>query len=100
MSAPEKISKVDRLRMRDGDRCWLCNAPLEFGAVPNSSKAWSVEHLADPELPRGPRYARQPRAVSPALQSHFAGPAAGRQDQAARASTPKNVDGFATLAVT
>src|SRR4051812_11414139 len=45
MSAPENLSRVDRLRVRDGDLCWLCGKPLDFKAKPNSSKAWSVEHL-------------------------------------------------------
>ena len=35
----------ERLRARDGDRCWLCGQPIDFAAQPNSSKAWSVEHL-------------------------------------------------------
>lgn len=39
------MSKVDRLRARDGDLCWLCGKHLDFKAKPNSSKAWSVEHL-------------------------------------------------------
>jgi len=38
-------SKVEQLRARDGDRCWLCGKHIDFKAVPNSSKAWSVEHL-------------------------------------------------------
>lgn len=45
MSGPENISKVDRLRARDGDLCWLCSKHMDFKAKPNSSKAWSVEHL-------------------------------------------------------
>jgi 5-methylcytosine-specific restriction endonuclease McrA len=45
MSGPENISKVDRLRARDGDNCWLCGKPIDFKAEPNSSQAWSVEHL-------------------------------------------------------
>ena len=45
MSGPDKISKVDQLRARDGDLCWLCNERMDFAATPNSAKAWSVEHL-------------------------------------------------------
>ena len=45
MSGPANISKVDRLRARDGDRCWLCQQPMNFQAKPNSPKAWSIEHL-------------------------------------------------------
>ena len=45
MSAPDNIKRVDRLRARDGDGCWLCGQPIDFKAEPNSSKAWSVEHL-------------------------------------------------------
>jgi 5-methylcytosine-specific restriction endonuclease McrA len=45
VSAPENLSKVDRLRARDGDLCWLCGKRIDFKAKPNSSKAWSLEHL-------------------------------------------------------
>ena len=45
MSGPENLSKIDRLRARDGDHCWLCLKPMDFAARPNSSKAWSIEHL-------------------------------------------------------
>ena len=45
MSAPVNLKRVDRLRARDGDGCWLCGQPIDFKAEPNSSKAWSVEHL-------------------------------------------------------
>ena len=45
MSGPANISKVDRLRARDGDRCWLCQQPMDFEAKPNSAQAWSIEHL-------------------------------------------------------
>lgn len=45
MSGPENLSKVDRLRARDGDLCWLCGKHLDFKATPNSAKAWSIEHL-------------------------------------------------------
>ena len=43
MNAP--LNKVDMLRARDGDHCWLCCKPIDFAAKPNSPKAWSVEHL-------------------------------------------------------
>ena len=45
MTAPANISKIERLRARDGDHCWLCGLQIDFKAEPNSSKAWSVEHL-------------------------------------------------------
>jgi 5-methylcytosine-specific restriction endonuclease McrA len=45
MSGPANLSKIDRLRARDGDNCWLCGLPIDFKAEPNSPKAWSVEHL-------------------------------------------------------
>lgn len=45
MSGPANISKIERLRARDGDHCWLCNRRIDFQAVPNSAWAWSVEHL-------------------------------------------------------
>jgi 5-methylcytosine-specific restriction endonuclease McrA len=42
---PEAASKVEQLRARDGDQCWLCGKRMNFKATPNSSKAWSLEHL-------------------------------------------------------
>jgi 5-methylcytosine-specific restriction endonuclease McrA len=39
------VKNVDLLRGRDGDLCWLCGKHIDFAAKPNSSKAWSVEHL-------------------------------------------------------
>ena len=45
MAGPANISKVERLRARDGDLCWLCGKHMDFDAKPNSPKAWSVEHL-------------------------------------------------------
>ena len=45
MSGPDNINKIDRLRARDGDNCWLCGQLIDFNAEPNSPKAWSVEHL-------------------------------------------------------
>ena len=45
MTAPAKISKLTRLRARDGDHCWLCGKPIDFDAKPNSAKAPSIEHL-------------------------------------------------------
>ena len=53
MSGPEKISKVERLRARDGDNCWLCNKPMKFDAKPNAAQAWSIEHLI-PDCRGGP----------------------------------------------
>ena len=45
MSGPVNISKVDRLRLRDGGRCWLCDDPIDFKAKPNSTKSATIEHL-------------------------------------------------------
>lgn len=45
MNAPAKLSKIDKLRLRDGDRCWLCNGKLSFGAARTSKKAPTIEHL-------------------------------------------------------
>jgi 5-methylcytosine-specific restriction endonuclease McrA len=53
VSAPDKISKVERLRARDGDCCWLCNKKMNFDAKPNSAQAWSIEHLI-PDCRGGP----------------------------------------------
>ena len=54
MSGLDNISKVDRLRLRDGPRCWLCDEPLDFKAVPNSTWAPTFEHLI-PLSRGGPR---------------------------------------------
>lgn len=46
MNAPAKSPKaIERLRLRDGDRCWLCNGKLSFGAARTSKKAPTIEHL-------------------------------------------------------
>ena len=45
MNAVAIPSKLDRLRERDGDSCWLCLGKLDFAAVPNSKKAPTKEHL-------------------------------------------------------
>lgn len=45
MTAPANLSKVDQLRARDGEDCWLCGGKLDFAAVPNSKKAPTIEHL-------------------------------------------------------
>ena len=45
MSGPDNIKKVDRLRARDGDHCWLCGLLIDFNAEPNSSNAKTIEHL-------------------------------------------------------
>lgn len=45
MSGPENIGKLDRLRARDGGKCWLCDQPIDFDAVPNTKKAPTFEHL-------------------------------------------------------
>ncbi|HEY6662558.1 MAG TPA: hypothetical protein VIZ66_06510 [Sphingomicrobium sp.] len=45
MSGPTNLGKVERLRARDGDLCWLCSKHMDFEAEPNSPNAWSIEHL-------------------------------------------------------
>ena len=45
MNAPDTLTRIERIRLRDGDRCWLCNGKLDFEAAPNSSKSPTVEHL-------------------------------------------------------
>jgi 5-methylcytosine-specific restriction endonuclease McrA len=45
MSGPANISNLDRLRLRDGGRCWLCDEPFDFSAKPNSPKSPTIEHL-------------------------------------------------------
>ena len=45
MSGPDNLSKTERLRARDGGRCWLCDGPIDFKAEPNSARAPSLEHL-------------------------------------------------------
>jgi 5-methylcytosine-specific restriction endonuclease McrA len=45
MTAPANISRVERLRLRDGGLCWLCAKPIDFKAVPNSARAPTEEHL-------------------------------------------------------
>jgi hypothetical protein len=45
VSGPDTISKLDRLRLRDGQRCWLCDENLDFKAVPNTALAPTFEHL-------------------------------------------------------
>ena len=45
MSGPDNLNKVDRLRARDGDHCWLCGKHVDFAAEPNSANACSIEHL-------------------------------------------------------
>jgi hypothetical protein len=43
MNAP--LSKVEQIRARHGDGCWLCGGELDFRAPPNSKKAPTKEHL-------------------------------------------------------
>ena len=45
MNASIKLGKIEQLRARDGDSCWLCGGALDFRAVPNSKKAPTKEHL-------------------------------------------------------
>lgn len=45
MNAPIVLSKVEQIRARDGDECWLCTRPLDFTAAPNSKNAPTIEHL-------------------------------------------------------
>ena len=45
MSGPDNLSKLDRVRLRDGGRCWLCDEPFDFKAKPNTPKSPTFEHL-------------------------------------------------------
>ncbi len=45
MNALANLSKVEQVRARDGDACWLCSGRLDFAAPPNSRKAPTLEHL-------------------------------------------------------
>lgn len=53
MNAPVTLSKVEQLRARDGDACWLCTRQLNFSAVPNSKNAPTIEHLVAKSLGGG-----------------------------------------------
>lgn len=44
-SRKKKANKVEALRERDGDNCWLCGNKMRFGGIPNIGKAATVEHL-------------------------------------------------------
>ena len=35
----------DKVRARDGDRCWRCNHPMRFDGLPNRGKAATIEHV-------------------------------------------------------
>jgi len=50
---PTTRALVERLRKRDGGRCWLCDRPIDFKAEPNSARAPSLEHLI-PQSREGP----------------------------------------------
>src|SRR5688572_21238455 len=45
MSGPDNLSKVERLLARDGNRCWLCDDPMDFKAEPGTANAPTKEHL-------------------------------------------------------
>ena len=45
MNVLQPLSRIDRVRLRDGERCWLCDGKLDFGAVPSSARAPTIEHL-------------------------------------------------------
>lgn len=45
MSGPTNISKIERLRARDGSKCWFCDQPINFKADPLADRAPSTEHL-------------------------------------------------------
>ena len=45
MNAPAALGLRERIRARDGDRCWLCEGILSFEAEPNSTRAATIEHL-------------------------------------------------------
>lgn len=57
MNAPPSLSKVEQVRARDGDGCWLCTRPLDFTAVPNSKNAPTIEHLLAKSLGGGDQLA-------------------------------------------
>jgi hypothetical protein len=53
MNAPASLGKVEQIRARDGDACWLCDRPLDFSAVANSKNAPTIEHLVAKSLGGG-----------------------------------------------
>lgn len=53
MNAPASLTKIEQIRARDGDGCWLCARPLDFAAVPNSKNAPTLEHLVAKSLGGG-----------------------------------------------
>jgi hypothetical protein len=45
MTGPANISKIDSLRARDGDLCWLCLDPIDFRPEPKKTRRPTLEHL-------------------------------------------------------
>ena len=50
MSGPANLSKVDRLRSRDGDLCWLCTEPFDFRPEAKKTRRPTLEHLQPKSL--------------------------------------------------
>jgi len=93
MSGPTKC-KVDRIRARQGGRCWLCNHPLDFEAEPNTKRAPTIEHL----LPRTKGGGNEPANLAlchPACNRHLAdrSPEQKRQMRAKWHAEFKRVEG-------
>lgn len=46
LPAPPQINlkRLARLRVRDGDNCWLCRKPLRFDGKPGRGLAATIEH--------------------------------------------------------
>lgn len=53
MNAPSALGKVEQIRARDGDACWLCTRLLKFDAAPNTKDAPTIEHLVAKSLGGG-----------------------------------------------
>lgn len=53
MNAPASLTKIEQIRARDGDGCWLCARAFNFAAAPNSKNAPTLEHLVAKSLGGG-----------------------------------------------
>lgn len=50
LSAKDRLARIEYLRHRDGDNCWLCGTPMTFGAEqPGKLKAHNVslDHVVE-----------------------------------------------------
>ena len=45
MNAARYLRKVARLRERDGDLCWLCEQPIDFGVPPGHRNSPTLDHV-------------------------------------------------------